>query len=137
MDLHQSGTFHCPFFLRKYKSRFSRNLVPENSTDIRDFNFNVIREQIVNRNPGYLLFEKTNVYWNRHQQNTIVINIVIHIGELESLYHTSFWQKLGRLWIQYLSVFVVFWYVIDKLKYYMFTQQKIKAWELVPWKKMY
>lgn len=136
LRLRQSATFHCPFFLRNIKSHFFHNLVPENSTDIRDFDFKTIRRQIVN-NPGYLLFEKSNVFWNRHQENKIIINVIVHIRESKSIYHSTFWQKLGRLWLQYLSIFIVFWYCADKLKNYMFTNQKIKAWELVPWKKMY
>lgn len=136
LNLHQTATFHCPFFLRNIKSHFFHNLVPENSTNIRDYNFEVIRTQITN-NPGYLLFDKTNTYWNRNQENKTIINIVVRINQMRSLYHTSFWQKVGQLWIQYLSVFVIFWYAIDQLKRYMFTRQKIKAWELMPWKKMY
>lgn len=133
LKLHQLATFHCPFFLRNIKSHFFHSLIPENTTDIRDYDFRTIRRQIVN-NPGYMMFDKTNEFWNQHQQNQIIINVIIHIGESKSIYHSTFWQKLGRLWLQYLSIFVIFWYAADRLKNYMFTTQMIRAWALLPWK---
>lgn len=136
LTMRQVAAFHCPFFLRRIKSNFYHSSVPENSTDINDYKLEVIQRKLVN-NPGYMLFEKTNTFWSRQQQNKVIVNIVLNIGETMNLYHTTFWQKLGKIWIQYLSIFVVFYYAMDMLKYYMFTRQKIRAWELVPWKKFY
>lgn len=137
LALVQRTGFHCPFFLRQIKSHFYHTIISENSTNIRDYEMATIRKKLRN-NPAYMTVSKSPItYWNRIPANDIVLNIDLHIDEVESRYHTSFWQRLGQIWIYYLSIFLVCAYLMEKLKTYMFSRQMIRAWEIIPWKKIY
>lgn len=137
LDLIQRTAFHCPFFLRQIKSHFYHTVVPENSTDTKDYEMSAIRKKLRN-NPAYMSVGQTPVIqWNRIPSNEIVLNIDLHINEVAGRYHTSFWQRLGQVWIHYLSIFLVCAYLMEKLKSYIFSRQMIRAWEIIPWKKIY
>ena len=136
MRLIQTTGFHCPFFMRSIKSHFYHDLLHKNSTDIRDFHLENIRTKLA-RNPAYFEFETKSMHWNHQQSNSIIVNVVVHNNEAMTSYHLTFWQKCGQMWIHYLSIALIFLYAVDRLKHYMFTRQIIRAWELVPWKKVY
>lgn len=137
LKLVQRTGFHCPFFLRQIKSHFYHSIIPENSTNIRDYEMIAIRKKLKN-NPAYMNVDQSPVtHWNRIPSSDIVLNIELNIDEVESRYHTSFWQRLGQIWIHYLSIFLVVAYLMEKLKSYIFSRQMIRAWEIIPWKKIY
>lgn len=136
LKLEQRVGFYCPFFLRNIKSHFFHNILPENSTHIDDYTLPSIRKRLHN-NPAYMNFDAQTLHWNRLQNDEITLIINLNVDELITRYHVSYWQNLGQIWIQYLSIFIVILYAIDKLKNYIFTEQIIKAWEIIPWKKIY
>lgn len=138
LKLVQRTGFHCPFFLRQIKSHFYHTIIPENSTNIRDYEMAAIRRNLKN-NPAYMSVDQSNIvtHWNRIPSSDIVLNIDLHIDEVGSRYHTSFWQRLGQIWIYYLSIFLVCAYLMEKLKSYIFSRQMIRIWEIIPWKKIY
>ena len=43
-------------------------------------------------------------------------------------YAPGFWFTLKYAWIQYLSVFIIFLYVIGSVRDYVFVQQLIPTW---------
>lgn len=136
LNLVQRTGFYCPFFLRQIKSHFYHSIISENSTNIRDYEIATIRRKLKN-NPAFMAANPTASYWNRRPTGDIVLNIDLFIDEVESRYHTSFWQRLGQIWIYYLSIFLVCAYGMEKLKSYLFSRQTIRAFEIIPWKKIY
>lgn len=96
-----------------------------------------IRNKLRN-NPAYITTDQsTNIYWLDEPTNKITLNIDLNIDETISRYHTSFWQRLGQMWIHYFSIFLVCAYLMEKIKHYIFSKQIIRAWEIIPWKKIY
>lgn len=136
MHFEQRSAFYCPFFMRSHKTHFYHELIRQNATDIKEFEMNSIEKKL-RQNPGYLMFEKQNLEWNIRNDKRITITVRIEIGEVATRFQTSFWQYFAHIWMQYLSVFIVFVYFIDKLKSFMFGRQFVRAWETVPWKKLY
>lgn len=137
LDLKQKIGFYCPFFLRSIKSHLNPNILLNNSTNVEDYELKTIRKHLVN-NPAYMIVESSpTVHVNRLQSKGITITIDMDIVETISRYNSSFWQRLGTIWIQYLSIFIIIWKLIDITKDYIFTHQLVNAWEIIPWKKMY
>lgn len=132
----QKQGFHCPFFLHHKKTHFFHTLIPENSTDIEDYDLSNIQKRL-SSNPAYISYEKMSKSWNRRQNDLIILNIILNIEEISTRYHKTFWQRLGFIWIEYLSILIIFCYAIDIMKTHIFTEQIIKAWEIIPWKKLY
>lgn len=119
------------------KSHFYHRLIPENATNIRDYEMNMIRKKLFN-NPAHISNDQSaSVTWSPEPSNNIVLNIELRIDEAISRYHTSFWQRLGQIWIHYFSLFLVCAYAMEKLRQYVFSRQLVRAWEIVPWKKVY
>lgn len=136
MIVDQNQGFYCPFFLRSIRSHFYHDILPENSSDIGDYELSVIRTRLSN-NPAFVVSGTPKMRWNRLSANEIQVNVKLNVNESITRYNVSYWQRLGLIWIQYLSILIVCWKAIDKLKEYMFSQQMIKAWEVIPWKKIY
>lgn len=137
LQLVQRTGFYCPFFLRQIRSHFYHDLVLENSTNIRDYEIESIRSKLLN-NPAYMTNAQSPIIrWHRQPSTEVILNINIRIDETITRYHTSYWQRLGQIWIHYLSIFLVCAYLMEKLKSYLFSRQAIRAWEIIPWKKIY
>lgn len=136
MIVEQYQGFYCPFFLRSIRSHFYHDILPENSSDIGDYELPTIRKRLTN-NPAYVIANTPKIQWNRFIANEIQLNVNLNVNESITRYNVSYWQHLGLIWIQYLSILVVCWKALDKLKDYMFSHQLIKAWEIIPWKKIY
>lgn len=137
MELYQRTAFICPFFMRNRKSHFYPNVIPINSTSIKDYEMRQILLKL-RQNVGYLQFEQKDLHWNMNGgDGKIRITLNIDIGEMAARYRTSFWQNVSHIWMQYVSLLIVFVFLIDKLKSWMFGRQMIRAWETIPWKKLY
>lgn len=136
MVVKQNQAFYCPFFLRSIKSHFNHDILPANSSDIEHYELSAIRKRLEN-NPAYVVIDTPTMRWNRLNANEIIWNVNLNVNESITRYNISYWQRLGLIWIQYLSILFVCWKAIDKLKNYMFSEQMIKAWEIIPWKKIY
>lgn len=137
LELKQKTGFYCPFFLRSIRSHFNRDFLPDNSSEIADYELSTIRKHLAN-NPAYLVAHPSPViHFNRLRPKGITVTINLDVVETITRYNVSYWQRLGTIWIQYLSIFIVLWKLIGVLKDYLFTNQLIHAWEIIPWKKMY
>lgn len=89
-------------------------------------------------NPAYLTIDSSPVVrFNRLNAPGVTITVGLDIDETISRYDSSYWQRLGIFWIQYLSIFIVVWKLVDLMKNYMFTTQMVNAWEIIPWKKIH
>lgn len=123
--------------MRNVKSNFYFNLIPSNSTDIKDYEITEILKKLAS-NVGFIKFEKTNTIWDRSaEDDKVKINLCIDVGEIKSRFHTTFWQKLILFWTEYFAVVAVFVFIFNKIKFYLFSRQFLRAWEIIPWKKIY
>lgn len=124
--------------MRHIKSHFHHQLIPENSTTIDDYNLLSVRRKLTN-NPGYLQFGQTVHQHSSYGQidGGIRVHVRVDVNEIGARYHTTFWQKALQIWMQYLSVLCAFIVAVGQIKEYMFGRQIIRAWEVVPWKKLY
>lgn len=59
----------------------------------------------------------------------------IRIPEMEVHYSPSILQELKWAWPQYLSLVVVFYWLFDRIKRFVFNNRLLMAWEVLPWKK--
>lgn len=120
------------------KSHFYHTLIPENATNIRDYEMNMIRKKLFN-NPAHISNDQSapSITWNPEPSNNIFLNIDLRVDETISRYRTSFWQRLGQIWVHYFSLFLACAYAMEKLRQYVFSKQIVRAWEIVPWKKVY
>lgn len=137
----QKTSFHCPFFMRSSQTNFQHNFYPseiKNSTKLRDFDTKIIRENL-KKNPGYFEYKNEEMNWNYQAMpmNRIKIDLNMDIEEVELRFRTTFWQKISMIWTQYVAVLLVFIFIMDKLKAFMFRSQFLCAWENIPWKKNY
>lgn len=66
----------------------------------------------------------------------VIVEVSLDIGEMMIRYKFTLWQVLNRIWIEYLAVFVVLYLVGEKIKDYLFRNQYLAAWEVIPWKKL-
>lgn len=122
--------------MRNVKSNFYFELIPSNSTNIKDYEITAIHKKLTS-NVGFIQYERTNTIWDRGSDDKVTINLCVDIGEMKTRFHTTFWQKLISFWTEYLAVLVVLVFGFNKLKLYMFSRQLLRAWEIIPWKKIY
>lgn len=122
--------------MRNVKSNFYFELIPSNSTNIKDYEIATINKKLTS-NVGFIRFKETNTQFDRSVDDKLIINMCVDIGEMKTRFHKTFWQKLILFWTEYLAVLVIFIYCINKLKFYMFNRQLLRAWEIIPWKKIY
>lgn len=61
---------------------------------------------------------------------TGLLRIKAYLNYVEAVveYAPGFWNTLKWAWIQYASIFVVFFYVVDRIKDIVFTHQMIPTW---------
>lgn len=63
------------------------------------------------------------------------IQIFLRIPEMEIKYVPSLLQELRWAWPQYLSLIILFYWILNKLKMFVFNNRLLMAWEIIPWKK--
>ncbi|KPI94730.1 Transmembrane protein 231 [Papilio xuthus] len=71
-----------------------------------------------------------------HTGNTEVLNINIHleVPEMHIRYQPSIMQELKWAWPQYLSLVVIFYWLFNEIKKFVFNKRLLMAWKVVPWK---
>ncbi|XP_063376436.1 transmembrane protein 231-like isoform X2 [Cydia fagiglandana] len=67
---------------------------------------------------------------------TMNIKIRLRIPENLVLYTPSLLQELKWAWPQYLSMAVVFYWIFNRIKKFVFSNRLLMAWEVVTWKKL-
>ncbi|XP_028170232.1 transmembrane protein 231 [Ostrinia furnacalis] len=67
--------------------------------------------------------------------SSMEINIYLRVPEMLIRYLPSILQELKWAWPQYLSLVVVFYWIFNRIKKFVFNNRLLMAWEVVPWKK--
>ncbi|XP_058447887.1 transmembrane protein 231 [Malaya genurostris] len=139
----QSAALQCPFFMRNIKSHFNHNYIPNgNFTSVEQFLPELILEKIETSNAAHFLFDQQRNHWKRDGSGEVTIQVELLIGGEDScrtaiLYKTSLWQRAAQFWVQYCSLLLVFLWIGEKLKDWLFENFTLRAMEVVPWKDKY
>lgn len=128
--------FYCPYFLHRIQSTFKTSLINANETFIERLNVEYIKETLQS-NVGYFEFHDTSTAYHNSNDEQFTITVNIQVPDATIRYHKTPWQKLHEVWTQYFSLLIIFLWVADKLKNYLFSRQHLRAWEIIPWQKMY
>lgn len=88
--------------------------------------------ETVSRSPGYYRFEQKDAFQYLADDSLV---FKLKIPEIKTRYETPVWQNVQQIWIRFLSVFVIVYIAMNKLKDIAFARYWIRAWEVVPWKK--
>lgn len=136
MSLFQQRALQCPYFMRNIKSHFNYRLLNHNSTEIIDYKADKIQENL-KQNPAFLKYDEDSIKMTAGRDTSTTIELAVSIRDTMVRYNYTLWQKLNQVWIQYLAIFVIFFLIGEKIKYYIFKNQYICTWEVVPWKKLH
>ncbi|KAF9804086.1 hypothetical protein SFRURICE_020514 [Spodoptera frugiperda] len=80
----------------------------------------------------------TKTLYSRSQNGhtgSVQIQVSVRVPEMEVKYIPSFIQEIKWAWPQYLSLVVVFYWIFNKIKKFVFNNRLVMAWEILPWKK--
>lgn len=136
LNVKQQRSLICPYFLRHIKTHFYYQLINPNSTHIRDYTRDAINERL-ELNPVFLKYQEDEFKVTKLAKGeNVIVEVSLDIGEMMIRYKFTLWQVLNRIWIEYLAVFVVLYLVGEKIKDYLFRNQYLAAWEVIPWKKL-
>lgn len=131
LKLKQAVSLQCPYFLRKLKTHFNQKYLNENTSAMNDFKLEKIIEHLDN-NPAHFYFDETMNMWKKTNDNRVVIKIHLKINEENFRYRQTIWNKLKELWMEYLSLLIIFMLISEKIKWFIFTKQILKTWETFP-----
>lgn len=82
----------------------------------------------------------TKTIYSRSQNGhtgTMQVQINLRVPEMQIRYIPSLMQELKWAWPQYLSLVIAFYWMLNKIKMFVFKHRLLMAWEVVPWKKHY
>lgn len=65
-----------------------------------------------------------------------LLNVQLRVPEMKIRYRPSILQELQWAWPQYLSLVVIFYWILNKIKYFVFNNRLVMAWKDVPLKKL-
>ncbi|XP_053959631.1 uncharacterized protein LOC128864138 [Anastrepha ludens] len=138
LKLQQYIEFTCPFLGRNVKTQFREvDLNSNNSNvDVHDYQIPSLLEQL-KANPAYFKLSVQETYFRHEQDNILRIQLDLDVLQVSARYHLSVWERLGQFWLYFASFFGISFYVMNKIKDYLFGQHIIRAWEVIPWKKLY
>lgn len=137
LALKQYVEFTCPFPGRHIKTKFHHLNISTNSTSTKQFNIESILDR-VKSNPAYFQLDIQETYFKKSPPTRgLSIQLDIDILQLGSRYHLSIWERLGQFWLYFASFFGISFYIMNKLKDFLFGNHIVRSWEIIPWKKLY
>ncbi|KAJ1524304.1 hypothetical protein ONE63_010815 [Megalurothrips usitatus] len=72
----------------------------------------------------------------RDVEDPFAISVRINIPESSIVYRPGFWQVMKWAWMQYLSIFVIFFHVFHIFQEYIFSNQLVPTYRISPLKKI-
>jgi transmembrane protein 231 len=69
--------------------------------------------------------EQPLVVWEGGNTQNFTLEVEMSYPILTVLYSPGFWQLLKFAWIQYLAIFIIFWWVVSKVQSFVFQNQVI------------
>lgn len=133
LNIHQKLSFNCPLIFRHQETLFqSLNL---SSHSAEDYTSQSIYNRM-ERNPGYFHFEVVKSFHD-HSLDPNTFKFSLKIPELMIRFETPIWNKILHVWVNYLSLYLLFFIAAKKLKDFVYGNYWIRSWEVIPWKKIY
>ncbi|XP_012159104.1 uncharacterized protein LOC101462281 [Ceratitis capitata] len=138
LKLKQYIEFTCPFPGRNVKTQFRQVELHSNTShfNLHDYQISSLLEQF-KANPAYFQLSEEEIYYRREPGSSLRIQLDLDVLQVPARYHLSVWERLGQFWLYFASFFGISFYIMNKLKDYLFGQHIIRAWEVIPWKKLY
>ncbi|XP_005183555.3 uncharacterized protein LOC101895778 [Musca domestica] len=135
--LKQYVEFTCPFPGRNVKTSFRHLNVPSNSSNIKQFGIEPLLDQLKS-NPAFFELDIQETYFRRGPpEQGLSIQLDVDVLQLAARYHLSIWERLGQFWLYFASFFGISFYIMNKLKDFLFGHHIVRSWEIIPWKKLY
>lgn len=141
LQLKQYVEFTCPFPGRNIKTQFRQVQLDTNSTNgnIDQFKMESLLAQ-VKANPAYFQLAVQETYYRETSarlQPGLIIDLELDVLQVAARYHLSIWERLGQFWLYFASFFGISFYIMNKLKDFLFGRHIVRSWEIIPWKKLY
>ncbi|XP_017132611.1 transmembrane protein 231 [Drosophila elegans] len=141
LQLKQYVEFTCPFPGRNIKTQFRKVQVDKNSTtgNIQQFKMESLLAQ-VKANPAYFQLSVQETYYKETSprfEPGLIIELELDVLQVPARYHLSIWERLGQFWLYFASFFGISFYIMNKLKDFLFGRHIVRSWEIIPWKKLY
>ncbi|EDW36832.1 GL25847 [Drosophila persimilis] len=140
LQLKQYVEFTCPFPGRDIKTKFRPVHVETNASyaDMSQYKIESLMAQI-KANPAYfqLSIEETYYRPTSPRLNRLSIELELDVLQVPGRYHLSIWERLGQFWLYFASFFGISFYIVNKVKDFLFGRHIIRSWEIIPWKKLY
>ncbi|XP_037709108.1 uncharacterized protein LOC119546700 [Drosophila subpulchrella] len=138
LSLKQYVGFTCPFPGRNIKTQFRDVQVDINATT-EQFKMESLLAQ-VKANPAFFQLVVQETYYNKTSpqfEPGLTIDLEIDVLQVPARYDLSIWERLGQFWLYFASFFGISFYIMNKLKDYLFGHHIVRSWEIIPWKKLY
>ncbi|XP_016964709.1 uncharacterized protein LOC108034337 [Drosophila biarmipes] len=137
LSLKQYVDFTCPFPGRNLKTQFREIEVDRNATT-EQFKMESLLAQ-AKANPAYFQLAVQETYYNTSSsfEPGLIIDLEFDVLQVPARYHLSIWERLGQFWLYFASFFGISFYIVNKLKDYLFGRHIVRSWEIIPWKKLY
>ncbi|XP_053602737.1 transmembrane protein 231 [Plodia interpunctella] len=105
----------------------------------KDSNENIVDFILGNYYRRAVITQSKRLY--SHGQNghtgTMKIDVNLRIPEMLVVYKPSLLQELKWAWPQYLSLIVIFYWIFEKIKRFVFHNRLLMAWVIIPWRSSY
>ncbi|KAH8412094.1 hypothetical protein KR222_010487 [Zaprionus bogoriensis] len=141
LKLKQYVEFTCPFPGRNIQTHFRQAQLETNSSvaDMSQYTMEALLAQ-VKANPAYFQLAVQETYYTAsspRDEPGLIIELELDVLQVPARYHLSIWERLGQFWLYFASFFGISFYVMNKLKDFLFGRHIIRSWEIIPWKKLY
>ncbi|CRK94695.1 CLUMA_CG008195, isoform A [Clunio marinus] len=123
---YQNQALQCPFLLRRVRSHFFYERINENQTNLDEFHFENIKENL-ERNPIFFYFQESSTELQEIEEDKTIVRIKINIPEIPIRYRKTFWQLVNDLWINYIAIFLITLTVYKFILNYLFENRYLRA----------
>lgn len=141
LKLKQYVEFTCPFPGRNIQTHFRKVQLDTNNShaDMSQYKMESLLAQ-VKANPAYFQLVVQETYYRQTSPRLepgLIIELEVDVLQVPARYHLSIWERLGQFWLYFASFFGISFYIMNKLKDFLFGRHIIRSWEIIPWKKLY
>ncbi|XP_078724697.1 transmembrane protein 231 isoform X2 [Lampetra fluviatilis] len=124
-----------PLAHRGLDTRYNVSVVNGSSPFAEAYDFTEIIHAYQERNVSTVL-GNTMAMWKSGRADTtpFVINLLIRYPEETILYQPGFWEQIKFGWVQYVSVLLIFHWVFQRIKTFVFENQVLRTIPINPFK---
>uniref|UniRef100_A0A1A9V5S1 Transmembrane protein 231 n=1 Tax=Glossina austeni TaxID=7395 RepID=A0A1A9V5S1_GLOAU len=136
--LKQNIEFVCPYLGQNIRSQFNTVLInPQSRSDFEQYRASFLLQQLELQSGYFQLKLISTSYETRPPEDGLSVQLNLDIGQASVRYYLSIWERLSQFWLYFASFFGLSFYLMNKLKDYLFGKHILRAWEIMPWKKLY